>query len=117
MNIRNLNKKKLKLLLESNDRNEICKDYGISTRTLSRIIKEKGLTKKGYGPKKISLEKIHEVRKLYSEGKHTQEELANIYGISQSFVSKIVNKISRKIYHDISLTSNSKIRVGYKHGH
>ena len=80
-------------------------------------IKEKGLTKKGYGPKKISLEKIHEVRKLYSEGKHTQEELANIYGISQSFVSKIVNKISRKIYHDISLTSNSKIRVGYKHGH
>ena len=115
MNIKNLSKKELKTLLETHSRNDICEKFNVSSRTLSRVLKDKGLSKKGYGPKGFPMEKVDEIRSLYSQKKYTQKELATIYEISQSFVSKIVNKTSRRLHYDICLTSNSTIKVGYKY--
>tara|TARA_Y100000034_G_C6828423_1_gene373738 strand:- start:57 stop:962 length:906 start_codon:yes stop_codon:yes gene_type:complete len=51
-----------------------------------------------------------EINKRYSSGKYTQKELGNLYGISQSFVCKIVNSS-----YGPKVTGEADVKVGYNY--
>lgn len=51
---------------------------------------------------KLTIEKVKEIRKLYSTGEYIQEELANIYNVSKSCISSI---ITYKRWKDIDFES------------
>ena len=44
------------------------------------------------GCAKLNEQKAVEIRKLYSEGFHTQNQLAKIYGVRQTKISDLVNR-------------------------
>ena len=46
---------------------------------------------------KLTIEKINEIKKLYSSGLYYQKDIALIYDIAQSHVSRIINKQQRSI--------------------
>lgn len=65
-------------------------------------------------PKNIDEKIVQEIRQLYETNLHTQAELAEQFGLTQSTVSKIVKyKIHKK---DVSLTLKSDTKVHYIYG-
>lgn len=47
-----------------------------------------------HGTAKLSWEKVHSIRKLYADGHASQYELADQFGVSQTCIYRIVNKIT-----------------------
>lgn len=43
------------------------------------------------GPSKLTLEKVLEIKKLYSQGNHTQQGLADRFGVCQQAIQKILS--------------------------
>lgn len=77
---------------------QLGRDFGISQQQAHRLATGRsrgavpGLPKELRGrPEKISLTQVDQVRDLWESGRFYQSELAYMFGISQSHVSKLVN--------------------------
>lgn len=71
----------------------IAAKYACSVRTVQRWRKKLSLKRPGWGPGKLR-GKAREIRLLYNEDKHTQEQLARMFGVSQAAIGRIVNNLS-----------------------
>lgn len=67
-----------------------------------------------YGPKRMTKEKVKEIRNLYFSGNCTQKDLSLMYDISQSQICKIVNNISHKPDKSITISGEATVRIGYR---
>lgn len=105
-----IQKKDLKSMLKYKKRKDICNDYNISLRTLDRIIKEEGLTKNNFGPKFLNKNIIKEIKIKYIFDNYKQKDLASLFGISQSLVSKIVNNLSHPKCSDLVLDGKALVK-------
>lgn len=59
---------------------------------------------------------VNQIRELYHACEHTQQKLANRFGLSQSTICKIVNNYIHKDNTDLTLSGEASVKVGYKHG-
>jgi len=81
--------------------------FGVTEQTIRRWLKYYEIyePKRNYGPNKLTAQDKIVIRKLYFSDKHTQQEIADKFEISQTMVGKIVNK-----YHsDIHFGANAEI--------
>ena len=108
-----ITKTELVKVLENCARKDICEHFKISERTLSRIIYDYQLQKTGYGPKQLTKETCHDIRVMYGTGKYTQADIADKFHISQSLVSRIVNKQIHKTERDVEFGGQAAVKVGY----
>lgn len=92
MYIRQLGKEGLEQLLKETSREEICQKYSISSRTLSRVLKEFDLVNENYGPKNLSEKDLEEIYRLYIVDDVKQQEIAKRFKVTQSLISRIINK-------------------------
>ncbi len=92
---------------------DIAKRYSVSKNMVDRIIKgtlypngysdhiqrERGYLNSGDNCSyaKVSESEVSEIRSLYKERKHTQQQLADKYNVSQTTISEIVNNKKRKL--------------------
>jgi response regulator of citrate/malate metabolism len=67
-------------------------------------------------PKGLDKEVVAQIRELYNSDKHTQQELAAMFNLSQSTICKIINNY---IHRDTSILmgGEASVRIGYKHGY
>lgn len=80
------------------------------------MIHDFGLSRENYGPKNLSGETVSEIRSLYLAGSFKQSELAEKFNISQSLVSKIVNKQVHRSSFNLQVGGEAKVRIGLKYG-
>lgn len=106
-----LSDEKLLTLVETNSNEEICKEFSISQRTLSRILHKRGMVRKNYGPKGLTKEEKRTIRQLYADGIFTQKELGVKYGVSQAMICKVVNER----LNDLVFGGSADVRVGYRY--
>jgi predicted XRE-type DNA-binding protein len=66
-----------------------------------------------YGPKRLGLIQVQEIRQLYDAGEYTQKQLADIYKVSQPLVCKIINNQVHKP--EIHFGGEAVVRAGYIH--
>lgn len=78
---------------------ELARRYGVSQGTVSATIrgfknmgagKPAGEKRSGFFRRKLAPEVIQQIRSLYAEGQHTQQQLAERFGCDQTYVSLIV---------------------------
>lgn len=67
-------------------------------------------------PKSLNKDVVYQIRELYNADEHTQQQLANLFEISQSTICKIVNNYIHKDNTDLTLSGEACVKVGYKHG-
>lgn len=110
-----IEKQQLEKLLKDCTRRDICDHFGMSERTLDRLIQEYGLQRANMGRKDLSKQSIYDIRLLYRMG-YTQDHIAERFNVSQSLVSKIVNKHVHKLSTDLSPTGAADVKLGLKYG-
>jgi response regulator of citrate/malate metabolism len=64
-------------------------------------------------PKFLDDETICEIRRLYADEEHTQEQLASQFGVSQSTICKIVNYYIHKKPVDVLMAGRANVKMGY----
>lgn len=106
-----LTKTEVQKLLATMSRENICTKYNVSKSTLSRVIRTHGLTKKGYRPHKLNKEQEVEIRRLYFEEHWLQKDIAAKFGVSQSMVARIVNKVTI----GLNFGGEAEVKVSYKY--
>jgi hypothetical protein len=99
--------------LETLSDREIGSKYGCSTRTVQRWRKKLGVKRPGWGPGKLDMEKACEIRRLYFEEGKTQQELADMFGVSQAAIGRVVNNITYK-ERTLGLGGESPCSVNYR---
>lgn len=104
-------KKELQKSLETMSKKEVAAHFDVSESTLNRWMKLYELCRKGWGPGKLSYEQAQEIRKLYSGGKHTQEQLAEKMKVCQSTINKIINN---QIYKEKFLSGKAEVKLNIK---
>lgn len=103
-------------ILKDCAKKDICSHFGISERTLDRLIGDYCLKKKNFGPKNLPDETVNSIRSLYSTGDYTQKELADRFHVSQSLVCKIVNNQIHRHAFGLTIRGEAVYRLGYRHG-
>lgn len=107
-----MDKKELKELLGYMTKDQILEEYNISQSTLSRLLKKHGLTKKGYGARKLNFSIAQEIRKISKD--YTQKELADLFEVSQPTIHKIINNLAYKASGP-KVTGEANVKVGYNY--
>lgn len=81
--------------LEGRDRKELACSYNVSIRTICRWLDFYGLykPKENYGPYKLTLEQVIEVRAMYLAG-WKRKDLAARYGVTFAAISRVIHKIT-----------------------
>ncbi len=77
---------------------QLAKRYGVSQGTVSATIRGvknmgaggDGKRRTGNFRRKLSVESIEQIRRLYAQGDHTQQQLAEQFGCHQTYVSMLV---------------------------
>lgn len=110
MNLRELSKKELKVLIQQQTREVICIEYNISERTLGRILKEKNLINQNYGPKGLSDADVMLIRNRYITEDVTQQTLAKEFKVSQAMICKIVNTKTT-----LKLGGTATVKLGFNY--
>lgn len=110
-----ITKSELCKLLGSRTRREISDSFGVSERTLDRIIRDNHLGRPNYGRKMLSGEVVEEIRKAYWHSDCTQQDLSKKFKISQSLVSKIINNKSHKVSH-LKISGEASAHMRIKNG-
>ncbi len=107
-----LDKSNLQYLLNNFEKGDVCKELEISSRTLDRLISKFNLTRNNFGRKNLTLETVNSIRTTYNFGSITQKQLADMFKISQSLVSKILNNISHRSLSHLKVSGEAKVRKG-----
>lgn len=84
---------------------EASEHYQKHPRTIRRWLSHYGLTQGKYSPGKIDRRKASEIRRLESE--HTQQEIAEMYSISQTMVGRILNGLAHNI---MAITGSAEVK-------
>lgn len=66
-------------------------------------------------PKGFGRETAQKVRELYRSDRYTQSELANLFGVSQSTICKIINNYIHQVP-GLKLGGQASIRLGVRYG-
>jgi DNA-binding transcriptional regulator LsrR (DeoR family) len=106
-----LTKDEVQKLLEKMSREDICTKYKVSKSTLSRVIRAHNLTKKGYRPHKLNKDQETEIRNLYFQEHWLQKDIAVKFGVSQSMIARIVNKVTT----GLNFGGEAEVKVSYKY--
>lgn len=109
-----MEKPELEELLSRLTRSEIVIECGISQSTLSRLLKKYGLTKSGYGSRKLNFDIAQDIRRIHNKEKYTQSELADLFDVSQPTIHKVLNNMIYKL-NGPKVTGEADVKVGYNY--
>lgn len=87
-------------------RNEIADRYGVSLRTACRWLAYYDLyhPKANYGPHKLDVEQVAEIRKLFISG-WKRKDLAVRFGVTFAAVSRVIHNITHSTSHESAVIS------------
>ncbi len=68
--------------------------YTCSIRTVQRWRKRLNVKRPGWGPGKLDMEKARRIRSHYFVEGLTQQEIADLYGVSQAAIGRVVNNVT-----------------------
>ena len=102
-------KTELKELLCYMNKQEIAQQYRVSESTVNRWLKKHNMCKSGWGAGKLDYSEALKIRELYFNNDYTQSKIADIFGVSQSTVNKVINNVVYK--EGISLSGNAEVRI------
>ena len=80
--------------LQSHTDKELALRYRCSVRTVQRWRKKLNIKRPGWGPRKLNMDKAREIRRRYWDDNLTQQELAELYQVSQAAIGRVVNNIT-----------------------
>lgn len=111
------------LLPYINDLPGAAEAFNVSERTIRRWLESYKLydPTPSYGPGKLDEDTAKEIRSMYDTDKYTQSELAEMYGVTQPTIGKIVNNISYRVI-DLHFGSHAEVKLNlvykdnYAHG-
>ncbi len=94
---------------------ELSELYCCSIKTIQRWRKRLGVSLKneGWGPGKLDMQKAKTIRRMYNEGTYTQQELGQLFGVSQALIGRIVNNLVYKEKANIGFGGESVYKVEY----
>jgi DNA-binding XRE family transcriptional regulator len=86
--------------IKDHSRQEAAVHFGLSLSSLDRKLRKWGLTRRGWGSRKLNSERARQIRRIYSTDKYTQAEIARAFRVRREIVNKIINN---KLYPEISM--------------
>lgn len=82
-----------------------CFEYKVDTSKVKRA-------RKNYGRYKLTMDDARAIRKLYFSDNHTQSQLAQMFGVTQAMIGRIVNNKAH-IDHAVGFGGECEVKVNY----
>src|SRR6185437_16865759 len=77
--------------MKDHSRQEAAAYFGVSLSALDRRLRKWGMTRSGWGSRKLNSERARQIRRIYATDKYTQAEIAKAFRVRREIINKIIN--------------------------